>query len=118
MVRYAGEGCLLLKLDGKEYLFVLPKSDGINTFTMQFPKAEFSDFPRFGLTEMRILTALLSGIKRKKHILSPRLTDLSQVIRKPRAVDVLILAVLRMKSRSMEQSFFADVLLPTMSDSF
>lgn len=44
LIRYAGEGCLLLKLDGKEYLFVLPKSDSINTFTMQFPKAEFFGF--------------------------------------------------------------------------
>ncbi|MBQ7822405.1 MAG: hypothetical protein IJ391_09010 [Clostridia bacterium] len=44
LVRYNGEGSLLLKLDGREYLFALPKSDDITTCVLQFPKTEISGF--------------------------------------------------------------------------
>lgn len=44
LIRYSGEGQLLLKLGSSDYSFTLTKSAGINTHVLQFPKTEISSF--------------------------------------------------------------------------
>ncbi len=44
LVRYRGEGSFVLKLDGKEYPFVLSGNDGPHICTIQFSKVEISEF--------------------------------------------------------------------------
>ncbi|MBR2460231.1 MAG: hypothetical protein IKB34_03265, partial [Clostridia bacterium] len=44
LIRYSGECQLSLRLDGKEYPLNLPKSNGIATYTAQFPQTEIYGF--------------------------------------------------------------------------
>ncbi len=44
LVRYKGKGCFSFTLNGKEYGVVLPQSDTITTYAVQFPETEISEF--------------------------------------------------------------------------